>query len=471
MDQPGCATWCLTDSWGNCATAEACQQCPCAPGSQLAVSEHTIPRPMWCFSLGERVDVSALSPPQWCRSLTKKSSCSRHLVTARLGLVIEQIPCVWRMDRQECVAAEECFSSPDRAEEFERIAAAGDVAREAMPGPTDPESATPKPTDPEGDLACYAFRYPDLLDGYCDGNLALCDWERLQWHWEHNGKVAGRDTSCDGTEPPRTLRRPPPLPPPPPRPPPPPPQPPPLPPSPAAPPPPPPPPPPLQRDHFTSRGEPCRLEERYAERNDTRSHADRICETAGLSQRWCNHYYTSSGLGTVQLCEWHGRCVSGTVVACYIAPPPLPPVPSAPPRGLVELAADALAGSAPSTAVASELVRRAQSGVEDRVGALEKAAEAVAERSGVPPLAVALGATGASVAVCMVCVAGLCHLLVRLRSKARCRRRRLQAADEEMRRRRALERMTHRPAKLRGPRVCSGGAYVALAEAEARPEV
>ena len=46
------------------------------------------------------------------------------------------------------------------------------------------------------DLACYAERYPDLLNGYCNGITAACRWSELRWHQENVGKSEGRTLGC-----------------------------------------------------------------------------------------------------------------------------------------------------------------------------------------------------------------------------------------------------------------------------------
>ena len=80
------------------------------------------------------------------------------------------------------------------------------------------------------ELRCYAERYPDLLAGFCGDDLAQCQWQQLQAHWDDHGVTEGRIMGCGmPPEPPMPPSPPPPppsalpaLPPPGPRPPPPP---------------------------------------------------------------------------------------------------------------------------------------------------------------------------------------------------------------------------------------------------------
>ena len=41
-------------------------------------------------------------------------------------------------------------------------------------------------------LTCYAFRYPDLMAGYCHGTPNSCDFPGLESHWETFGKAGSR---------------------------------------------------------------------------------------------------------------------------------------------------------------------------------------------------------------------------------------------------------------------------------------
>ena len=46
------------------------------------------------------------------------------------------------------------------------------------------------------DVKCYAQRYPDLLKGYCGGDMESCGWGELLDHWEDHGKGEGRIFAC-----------------------------------------------------------------------------------------------------------------------------------------------------------------------------------------------------------------------------------------------------------------------------------
>ena len=43
---------------------------------------------------------------------------------------------------------------------------------------------------------CYAYRYPDLLRGYCDGDVQKCEAGELTSHYEQSGQDEGRQFLC-----------------------------------------------------------------------------------------------------------------------------------------------------------------------------------------------------------------------------------------------------------------------------------
>ena len=95
----------------------------------------------------------------------------------------------------------ECAFSPTRLEELEAL------LREApAPAPegaecTDCPSAEGACPHLTPELLCYAERYADLLDGYCHGDAATCDWSALRHHHEHVGASEGRELGCGPPKP------------------------------------------------------------------------------------------------------------------------------------------------------------------------------------------------------------------------------------------------------------------------------
>jgi len=61
---------------------------------------------------------------------------------------------------------------------------------------------------------CYAERYPDLVKGYCGGEMQHCNWPDLLSHWEEHGKTEGRVYDCGGRQQVAVAHSPPPPPPP-----------------------------------------------------------------------------------------------------------------------------------------------------------------------------------------------------------------------------------------------------------------
>ena len=47
------------------------------------------------------------------------------------------------------------------------------------------------------DLRCYALRYPDLLQGFCNSDVDQCEWTPLMEHWEETGSAEARQFGCD----------------------------------------------------------------------------------------------------------------------------------------------------------------------------------------------------------------------------------------------------------------------------------
>ena len=45
-------------------------------------------------------------------------------------------------------------------------------------------------------MRCYVDRYPDLLRGFCHGQIHLCDWERVGQHWLQVGVKEGQTIAC-----------------------------------------------------------------------------------------------------------------------------------------------------------------------------------------------------------------------------------------------------------------------------------
>jgi len=65
-----------------------------------------------------------------------------------------------------------------------------DAATDAPVKPVEPEIS-------EADLLCYAQRYGNLFDVYCQGNVATCDYPGLLYHYETHGKSGGKKVGCD----------------------------------------------------------------------------------------------------------------------------------------------------------------------------------------------------------------------------------------------------------------------------------
>ena len=50
------------------------------------------------------------------------------------------------------------------------------------------------------DAKCYVLRNPDLLEGFCNNEVANCRWDALRLHWEEHGREEGRAWGCSSAE-------------------------------------------------------------------------------------------------------------------------------------------------------------------------------------------------------------------------------------------------------------------------------
>ena len=97
-----------------------------------------------------------------CSALRFSELCERHFEAGSSTTALPR-PCAWHSGR---CAATECHTLP--------------------------------PAPPPSVLACYAMRYADLLDGYCAGRVADCDWDALRVHYETAGEKEHRKRgNCD----------------------------------------------------------------------------------------------------------------------------------------------------------------------------------------------------------------------------------------------------------------------------------
>lgn len=80
------------------------------------------------------------------------------------------------------------------------------------------------------------------------------------------------------------------------------------------------------------------------------------CEEAGSDPETCQYFFVSTPFSTAQLCEWHVKCVSGSVMDCAQPPPPMPPPHPAPPTpSFVSLTALAAQGFRANTSLPARL--------------------------------------------------------------------------------------------------------------------
>ena len=123
-----------------------------------------------------------------------------------------------------------------------------------------------------------------------------------------------------------------------------------------------------------------------------------LCGQVAHTSANCRRFLVSTMFGTAQLCEWHGRCVAGSVVDCDIRtptpPPPYPPYRApAPPATRMS---DVIALAHSENASKLELVGAFSDSVRSHVKtslhevntAVQRSALVVAQRTGLPALLV-----------------------------------------------------------------------------------
>eukprot|EP00962_Isochrysis_galbana_P008226 scaffold2248_cov133-Isochrysis_galbana.AAC.1 len=184
-------------------------------------------------------------------------------------------------------------------------------------------------------------------------------------------------------------------------------------------------------------------------------------------------------MGTAQLCEWHGSCLSGPVVPCLIDAPLPPPSPATPPLTLADLAGAALHGQAVSSLdAAGQIAARVSTDVKDKMDALADVTQSIAQVAGVPSpiiaLALVLGVVVPTVAIGYGLLYRLCSAgTAASRARAQRRREMAEAAARKLHLDRAFE-------SVRQMRHRQGGApshakkkasYLPLDKADERPEI
>lgn len=121
-----------------------------------------------------------------------------------------------------------------------------------------------------------------------------------------------------------------------------------------------------------------------------------LCGQVAHTSLDCRRFLISTAFGTAQLCEWHGRCVAGSVVDCAVAspapPPPFPP--NRGPRPPAPLLSDVLAqaGNESTIEAVPQLAGAFGTHIKQTLNqvdaAMHRSAAVVAKRTGLPPSAV-----------------------------------------------------------------------------------
>ena len=136
----------------------------------------------------------------WCKGACDDEQCA---------------PCTECKEKKECtphdkwdVNYDQCLqwcASQFSSEHCEKCACKKcDFCMALVPGfePSEPQQeieveATPLPPLPmQNNHKCYAYMYPDLLQGYCRGDVATCDARLLDEHYNKYGKEEGRHFAC-----------------------------------------------------------------------------------------------------------------------------------------------------------------------------------------------------------------------------------------------------------------------------------
>ena len=123
-----------------------------------------------------------------------------------------------------------------------------------------------------------------------------------------------------------------------------------------------------------------------------------LCGQVAHTSANCRRFLVSTTFGTAQLCEWHGRCVAGSVVDCDIGtptpPPPYPPYrapgpPATRMSDVIALAHSENASKLELVGAFSDSVRsHVKTSLHEVNTAVQRSALVVAQRTGLPALVV-----------------------------------------------------------------------------------
>ena len=195
-----CSSWCRWDLASSCFKHESCADCDCPAGSQegcLAWCDGHCedPKCATCRACKEhrecdpvdRRDAKIEGCASWCSTSFSSEHCGKCSCKAcdfclALYPREDEEPEIEVGDAPPSAAAPIQMTDDLRRARWERWITAHLQERSRCCG-----SCARR---------CYAYRYSDLLVGFCNGNIEECDAGRLTEHYEQWGKSENREFYC-----------------------------------------------------------------------------------------------------------------------------------------------------------------------------------------------------------------------------------------------------------------------------------
>lgn len=190
-----CANWCNPHHFQSHCDNENCRECAfcptesykscgawCREGNGIYGGQCTDARCMGCAQCGtadkctpvDQHDIGVEGCENWCKESTSRDHCKR-------------------------CSCKKCTFCPKK----KSPALAAITNPSPPPSPPSPPKVVHQPPPPppppviDEKWYCYAQRYPDILQGYCNGVIEKCKWEAIQSHWQEAGAREGRELGCD----------------------------------------------------------------------------------------------------------------------------------------------------------------------------------------------------------------------------------------------------------------------------------
>ena len=188
-----CAAYCRWDIMNcrtNAAACGACEICR-APGAQAKIAAVIAAKEIRGDEDGP--NPSGVVCEAWCNAEVAKSHCINKVCKPCDFCQNYNSACEhWcKPDRGHC--PDERCSGCAKCAEFSK-------APQKLGAPAQAPALAPGIAAVHTQLECYALRYPDLLDGFCQSKLSTCNWERLKGHYDAALARGDKIATCDAPD-------------------------------------------------------------------------------------------------------------------------------------------------------------------------------------------------------------------------------------------------------------------------------